>query len=290
MNNRKGGLKRGLEHLLGDLGNEVLQNNQPVEALRQISIDNIQPGRYQPRKKFDEDALQELSLSIKEHGVLQPLVIRPLKEGQNYEIIAGERRFRASQMAGLTSVPCVVKNYDDKEALAVALIENLQRSDLNVLEVAQGLQELVEQFSLTHERVAQLVGRSRASVTNTLRLLELSPIVKNALLDNQIEMGHARAMLTLTFAEQEDLLKTILERQLTVRQTEAKVKQSREALKGEIIETGDENFAEICEKLAKNFHCGVSINHKKKGNGKIILKYKNRQELEKILQKWGVKL
>lgn len=176
--NKKKGLGRPFNTLISDIGQEVLE--QPhVEVLKQIDVARIRAGVYQPRRRFDEEALNELALSIAEHGILQPLVVRPIGDDR-YEIIAGERRFRAGQQAGLSKVPCVVRHYDDRQALAVALIENLQRSDLNALEVAQGLQRLVSDFSLTHENIAQLVGRSRSAVSNTLRLLELSEPVKKS--------------------------------------------------------------------------------------------------------------
>ena len=196
---KRGGLGRGFESLLGEAARDVIAQPE-FEALKQIDAAKIRPGIYQPRKVFHDDTLQELAQSIAEHGILQPLVVRPV--ASQYEIIAGERRFRASQIAGLTKIPCVVKNYSDQQALAVALIENLQRSDLNILEVASALQQLVQDFNLTHEKAAQLVGRSRSSVTNILRLLELSQPVKDALYSGEIEMGHARAMLTLSESQQ----------------------------------------------------------------------------------------
>ena len=223
---KKRALGRPIEALISDIGQEVLEQPQ-VEVLKQIDVARIRAGIYQPRRHFDEEALNELAQSIAEHGILQPLVVRPI-EGDHYEIIAGERRFRAGQQAGLSKVPCVVRPYNDRQALAIALIENLQRSDLNVLEVAHGLQRLAEDFSLTHESIAQLVGRSRSAVSNTLRLLDLSEPVKKALGEDRIEMGHARALLTLTDAEQHALLEEILARHLTVRQTEARVRAVRE--------------------------------------------------------------
>ncbi len=283
---RKGGLSKGLGDILNNHGREVLEKPE-LEMLKEIDVSRIQPGRYQPRRSFDEQALNELAQSIAEHGVLQPLVVRPIGR-EKYEIIAGERRFRASQQSGLKHVPCVVKNYDDRQALAVALIENLQRSDLNVLEVAEGLQQLVEQFELTHERVAQLVGRSRSSISNTLRLLELTDPVKKSLRDSQIEMGHARALLSLTPAQQKTLLEDVVQKKMTVRQTEAKV---RQLLSGEelapIKRIKDHKIEELEEKISNHLGFGVSISHKKKGNGKIVLKYKNLDELESIFEKWG---
>ena len=209
---KRGGLGRGFESLLGEAARDVIAQPE-FEALKQIDAAKIRAGVYQPRKVFHDAALQELAQSIAEHGILQPLVVRPISDGQ-YEIIAG-----------LIKIPCVVKNYTDQQALAVALIENLQRSDLNILEVATALQQLVQDFKLTHEKAAELVGRSRSAVTNILRLLELSEPVKEALYNNDIEMGHARAMLTLAAPQQKLLLAETLERGYSVRQIEARVRQ-----------------------------------------------------------------
>ncbi len=284
---KKGGLGRSLDALIGDVGQGVLDQPE-FETLKQIDVAKIQPGRYQPRKNFHDEGLKELALSIAEHGILQPLVVRPIA-GERYEIIAGERRFRAGQQAGLSQVPCVVKNYDDKQALAVALIENLQRSDLNALEVAEGLSRLVDEFELTHERAAQLVGRSRSSVTNTLRLLELSEPVKEALGDGLIEMGHARALLALTPYDQELMLKEVLKKYYTVRQTEVKVKQwlNPSAVEKEGIGESDQQWKDIERALAKQIGASVSIIHKKKGHGKIVFKYHDIKHLEAILTKIG---
>lgn len=290
MANRKNrGLNRGLEHLLGDFGQDVLEQPE-LETLRQIDVGSIQPGGYQPRKSFDEGALRELARSIAEHGILQPLVVRPV-ERDRYEIIAGERRFRAGQQAGLKQMPCVVRKYTDKQALAVALIENLQRTDLNVLEVAYGLQQLVEDFTLTHERVAQLVGRSRSSVSNTLRLLELSEPVKKALAAGEIEMGHARALLSLPAPEQQKLLEEMTRVGLTVRQTEMKVRNlHRQKAEKTAAAMKNTEISALEDKLSTFMGHRVAINHKKKGGGKLVLKYRNVQELDAILEKWGYRI
>ncbi|UJF23975.1 ParB/RepB/Spo0J family partition protein [Suttonella sp. R2A3] len=283
----KRGLGKSLDALIGDLGQSVLDQPE-YEVLKHIEVGRIEPGKYQPRKRFDDEALSELAHSIAEHGILQPLVVRPIGSDR-YEIIAGERRFRAGQQAGLTNMPCVIKNYSDKEALAVALIENLQRNDLNAMEVAQGLQRLVEDFSLTHDRVAQLVGRSRSSISNTLRLLELGEVAKQALTDGEIEMGHARAMLPLGDKQQQALLGEIKQKHLTVRQTEARV---RTLLQPEVPAekpTSDTNIEDLQTRLSDFLQTNVSINHKKKGNGKVVLKYRDLDELDQLLNKWGFK-
>lgn len=289
VNRKNRGLNRGLEQLLGEFGQDVLEQPE-LDTLRQIEIGSIQPGRYQPRKSFDEAALRELARSIAEHGILQPLVVRPTTTDR-YEIIAGERRFRAGQQAGLKQIPCIVRKYTDKEALAVALIENLQRSDLNALEVAQGLQQLVEDFTLTHERVAQLVGRSRSSVSNILRLLELSEPVKQALADGDIEMGHARALLSLPASEQQALLEEMKRGGLTVRQTEMKVRSlNRQEAEKTAATMKNTEISVLEDKLSTFMGYRVAINQKKKGGGKLVLKYRNVKELNAIVEKWGYKI
>ena len=283
---KKRALGRPIEALISDIGQEVLEQPQ-VEVLKQIDVARIRAGIYQPRRHFDEEALNELAQSIAEHGILQPLVVRPI-EGDHYEIIAGERRFRAGQQAGLSRVPCVVRPYNDRQALAIALIENLQRSDLNVLEVAHGLQRLAEDFSLTHENIAQLVGRSRSAVSNTLRLLDLSEPVKKALGEDRIEMGHARALLTLTDAEQHALLEEILARHLTVRQTEARVRAVREGQPEKPPATQQADIAALEERLSAHMAAQVSVQHRRNGAGRVVLNYRNLDELDAILAKWGL--
>lgn len=283
---KKRALGRPIEALISDIGQEVLEQPQ-VEVLKQIDVTRIRAGIYQPRRHFDEEALNELAQSIAEHGILQPLVVRPI-EGDHYEIIAGERRFRAGQQAGLSKVPCVVRPYNDRQALAIALIENLQRSDLNVLEVAHGLQRLAEDFSLTHENIAQLVGRSRSAVSNTLRLLDLSEPVKKALGEDRIEMGHARALLTLTDAEQHALLEEILTRHLTVRQTEARVRAVREGQPEKPPATQQADIAALEERLSAHMAAQVSVQHRRNGAGRVVLNYRNLDELDAILAKWGL--
>ena len=283
---KKRALGRPIEALISDIGQEVLEQPQ-VEVLKQIDVARIRAGVYQPRRHFDEEALNELAQSIAEHGILQPLVVRPI-EGDHYEIIAGERRFRAGQQAGLSKVPCVVRPYNDRQALAIALIENLQRSDLNVLEVAHGLQRLAEDFSLTHENIAQLVGRSRSAVSNTLRLLDLSEPVKKALGEDRIEMGHARALLTLTDAEQHALLEEILARHLTVRQTEARVRAVREGQPEKPPATQQADIAALEERLSAHMAAQVSVQHRRNGAGRVVLNYRNLDELDAILAKWGL--
>ncbi|PAT36478.1 ParB/RepB/Spo0J family partition protein [Vandammella animalimorsus] len=225
------GLGRGLGALLGpqvsDVGADESAFAQAHGAPRELDIDALVPGQYQPRTHMDEGALYELAESIKKQGVMQPLLVRKLQQGEHagrYEIIAGERRYRASQLAGLTSVPVLVREVDDRSAAAMALIENMQREDLNPLEEARGLQRLVQEFGLTHEQAAQAVGRSRSAASNLLRLLNLAEPVQTLLMAGDIEMGHARALLALGKAEQITAGHEIVARKLSVRETEALVK------------------------------------------------------------------
>lgn len=281
-NIKKRGLGKGLDALIGEIGQQALE---PIAGalLQQIPKDQIQAGKYQPRKYFDSENLNDLTQSIKEHGILQPIVVRPIDNG--FEIIAGERRFRAGQQAGIDNFPCVVKNYNDSEALAVALIENLQRSDLNILEVAEGLQKLVQNFSLTHEKAAQLIGKSRSAVSNILRLLDLSLPVRNALLNKDIEMGHARAMLSLELDDQQKLLNQIISKNLTVRQTELKVRLIKSGAPKAIEQENSSDIKYLEGKIASYFGVKSRINQQKKGSGKIVLNYRNFEEFQAILEK-----
>lgn len=218
---KKRGLGRGLEALLGGSNpmDEVTTANSQTLALTQL-----QPGRYQPRQVFSEEAITELAESIRAQGLIQPIAVRPLKGSGMYEIIAGERRYRASKLAGLKEIPVYVHDVDDKAALAMALVENLQREDLNALEEARGVERLIEEFKLTHEQASEVLGRSRSAITNLLRLLQCTPLVQKALIQGAIEAGHARAMLSLPESAQRALLKTIELEALSVREVEQRVK------------------------------------------------------------------
>lgn len=285
---KRAGLGRGFDSLLGDLGRNVLEQPEG-EILRKIDIQQIRPGKYQPRKRFNDIDLAELAQSIAEHGILQPLVVRPVGH-EIYEIIAGERRFRAGQSIGLTQLPCVVKHYTDQQALAIALIENLQRSDLNALEIATALQQLIKDFRLTHEKAAQLVGRSRSSVTNILRLLDLNESVQDALRNGEIEMGHARAMHSLSDSQQQMVLAETIKHQYSVRQIENRVRQlHKNQISPIITATVSENvdIQALETRLSDFFGHQVIIKHGGRGQGKVVLKYGNLDELDDILSKWG---
>lgn len=218
--NKKRGLGRGLEALLGE-ANPIPES---VAGTQTLPLSQLRPGRYQPRQSFTDEAISELAESIKAQGLIQPIAVRPLPGGKTFEIIAGERRFRASKKAGLTEIPVVVHDVDDKAALAMALVENLQREDLNALEEAKGIERLITEFQLTHEQASEVLGRSRSAITNLLRLLQCSPIMQRALTDGLIEAGHARAMLSLPESAQRALIRTIELESLSVREVEQRVK------------------------------------------------------------------
>jgi len=259
----------------------VASNNN---ELRKLPIELLQRGRYQPRKEFASDRLQELADSIRTQGIIQPIVVRPIAENR-YEIIAGERRWRAAQLAGLTEVPVIIKKIPDEAALAVALIENIQREDLNPLEEAVALQRLLDEFGMTHEKIAQAVGKSRATVTNLLRLLSLQPEVKTLVEQGKLEMGHARALLALTGVTQTQLAKKVVAASLSVRETERLVKQAQMPKVNNVIKKADPNITHLQQKLSDQLGALVVFQHGAKGKGKMVVHYNNLDELEGILAK-----
>jgi len=275
------GLGRGLDALLGD-------DSAPAradETLRNVGVDELQPGKYQPRSHMDQEPLAELAASIKAQGVMQPILVRPIKAGR-YEIIAGERRWRAARMAGLTTVPALVKDIPDQQALAAALIENIQREDLNPLEEATGIQRLVQEFGLTHQAVAETLGRSRAAVTNLLRLLELAPPVREMLADGRLDMGHARALLALPLARQIELAREAAHKSLTVREVEARV---AEALKSPQPRKprADRDVARLEEEWSDRLGTTVQIKSRGKRGGKLVVAYRTLDELDQFLARLG---
>jgi ParB family chromosome partitioning protein len=241
--NKKRGLGRGLEALLGGV-NPIVESAAGTQTL---PLSQLQPGRYQPRQLFSDEAISELTESIKAQGLIQPIAVRPLPGGQTFEIIAGERRFRASKKAGLTEIPVVVHDVDDKAALAMALVENLQREDLNALEEAKGIERLITEFQLTHEQASDVLGRSRSAITNLLRLLQCSTTIQRALNDGMIEAGHARAMLSLPESAQRALIKTIEIESLSVREVEQRVKLLGFQAPGSVGFVGDRKAANRLE-------------------------------------------
>jgi ParB family chromosome partitioning protein len=275
------GLGRGLDALLGD--NDDAPPARGDDGLRTLGIDQLQPGKYQPRSHMEQGALAELAESIKTQGVMQPVLVRPLRAG-GYEIIAGERRWRAARLAGLTTVPALVKDIPDQQALAAALIENIQREDLNPLEEATGIQRLSEEFGLTHQTIAETLGRSRTSVTNLLRLLDLAPPVRELLAEGRIDMGHARALLTLPVARQIELAREAAHKQLTVREVEQRV---AGALKGTQPRRArvDRDVARLEEEWSDRLGTSVQIKPRGKRGGKLVLAYRTLEELDQILAK-----
>jgi ParB family chromosome partitioning protein len=283
---RKRGLGRGLDALLGG----STDAHEPIEApastnLGEILIDEIHPGQYQPRRNIRDEGIAELAASIRSQGVMQPIVLRHRAIG-GYEIIAGERRWRAAQLAGLDRIPAVVKDVSDERAVAMALIENIQREDLNPLEEALALQRLSEEFHLTQQQAADAVGKSRVAVTNLLRLLNLAPPVREMLAAGELEMGHARALLSLSALEQEQAARQVVARGLSVRQTEALVRQrSRPATLTPIAATRrkDPDTERLEVQLSERIGAPVSINFDGKSNGTLVIRYSTLEELEGIL-------
>jgi ParB family chromosome partitioning protein len=285
---KRKGLGRGLDALLGGEAALAPVTGQPGAdgELRQIPLDQMQRGKFQPRRDMREEALKELADSIRQQGVVQPIVVRPGPAGgARFEIIAGERRWRAAQMAGLETVPAVVRDVPDRTAIAMALIENIQRADLNPLEEAEAMQRLIAEFSVTHQEAAEAVGRSRAAVTNLLRLLELTREVQDLVRKGDLEMGHARALLALKGPAQTAAGRQVVERHLTVRDTERLV---RNKLK-EAGETrapqgrkADPDVSRLERSLSEKLGAKVAIEGKGKG-GKLVIHYSSLDELDGIL-------
>lgn len=284
---KKRGLgERGLGALLA--GSKVNLDQELKDhdgELREVPIDLIQRGRYQPRRDMDPAALQELADSIRQQGVMQPVVVRPIAEGR-YELIAGERRWRATQMAGLDSIPAIIRDVPDEAAIAMALIENIQRENLNPIEEAFALQRLQDEFGLTQAQVAEAVGKSRTTITNLLRLIGLSEDVRIMLEHGDLEMGHGRAMLTLAPELQMQVAKQVVAKSLSVRQTEALVRRvqqetpdSKSRKKGVV----DPNIRALQEDLAERLGARVLIDHGQRGKGKLVIEYSSLDELDGIL-------
>ena len=302
----KGGLGRGLNALLGgdsDFAPQDSNGNTEAprdETIRELPLSRLQAGRYQPRTRMDETALQELADSIREHGLLQPIVVRPL-EGDRYEIIAGERRFRAAALAQLRSVPVIVKEVSDENALAIALIENIQREDLNPLEEAGAIRRLLEEFNYTHEQAAQAIGRSRSATSNLLRLLNLADPVQTMLLAGDIEMGHARSLLSLDRAQQILLAHQVVQRRLSVRETEKLVNNAISAADREngfgaktpvtLVSSRrpagmpDRDVARLRERIADQLGTEVEIVSKPSGKGKLVIYFSSNDSFNGLLDR-----
>ena len=283
---RPKGLGRGLDALLAG-GDEPTIS---TDALRMIGVDRVRPGKYQPRTRMDEASLDELADSIREQGVMQPILVRPI-DGSRFEIIAGERRWRAASKAGLAEIPALVRSVPDNAALALALVENIQREDLNPLEEAQGLSRLIEEFGLTHESAAKAVGRSRSAVTNLLRLMALPKPVQEYLLAGKLEMGHARALLALPSAQQTSVATRVVDRQLSVRETEHLVhgllnpakRAARRSRPGY-----DADTARLENDIAEKLGAVVHIEPGRKGAGRIVIRYSTLEQLDGIVAHLGI--
>ena len=282
---RKKGLGKGLEALLGPVSAAQVMRGAGANSLRVLPIDLLQRGPWQPRTDFDQAALRELADSIKAQGVLQPIMARPLGAGDKFEIIAGERRWRAAQLAGLHEIPAVVRELDDQAAMCVALIENMQREDLNPLEQARGLARLLDEFGMTHEAIAEAVGRSRPAVTNLLRLLQLDEETQGLLATGKLEMGHARPLLTLAADQQREAARLIVKSGLSARAAEALAK--RMAKTGAKGKSGggavDPNIQSLATELSERLGAAVSIRHQKSGKGALRIAYSSLAQLDGIL-------
>jgi ParB family chromosome partitioning protein len=305
---QKKGLGRGLDALLGnmepavvapapgaDVGSSQSTNagdkNAVPGGLRNISLDLLQPGVYQPRRDMHRETLEDLANSIREQGVVSPISVRPVSDasGTQYEIIAGERRWRAAQMAGLDAIPAIVRNVDDEGAAAIALIENLQREDLNPLEEAEGLKRLIEEFDLTHQEAATAVGKSRAAVSNLLRLLDLASEVLQMLAAGELDMGHARAILAISgSSSQVAAAKQVVYGGLSVRETEALVKRLLNSGAGNPSKGNasmDPDIRRLQDDLGLKLAAKVAIQHTAKGKGKLVISYNSVDELDGILSR-----
>ncbi|MGL5974271.1 ParB/RepB/Spo0J family partition protein [Aeromonas sobria] len=299
MTPKKRGLGKGLDALLSTSTaarqKQVMSDQRTEQAmaptnqgeLRKLPVEWLQSGKYQPRKDMSQEALEELANSIRTQGVIQPIVVRPLGE-QSFEIIAGERRWRASQLARLDLVPCIVKDVPDEAAVVIALIENIQREDLNAIEEAVALQRLLTEFELTHQQVAEAVGKSRTTVTNLLRLNQLNDDVKRLVEHGDLDMGHARALLTLSGQAQSDLAKLVAQKGLTVRDTEKLVKKALEPAKAKLEPVTDPQIGYLERQLAEKIGYQVQLQPGKRDSGKLVISYENLSDLDCILGYFGM--
>ncbi len=282
---KKRGLGRGLNALLGDV-EPVISAGKKSQTGQLLPIEFLQRGKYQPRQDMDPDKLRELADSIVAQGIIQPIVVRQLAD-EKYEIIAGERRWRAAQLAQLKEVPVLIRELDDQAVMAITLIENIQREDLNPLEESEALRRLLDEFGLTHQQVATAIGKSRTTISNLLRLLDLDSEVKNLLAKGQIEMGHARAMLSLEPALQRDMAAKVVSQGLTVRQVEKLVKalQSNETAEKPAAPKKDPDIVRLEQKLMEKTGTKVIIKHAPRGHGELVFKYTTLEELDGIIEK-----
>ena len=283
---KKRGLGLGLTELLSDIDKASagagIDAKPNKSALKHLPVDMLKPGKYQPRREMNQEALAELADSIRTQGIIQPIVVRTVAAG-NYEIIAGERRWRAAQMAKLHEVPVVVRDISDEQAIAVSLIENIQREDLNAIDTAVSLQRLIDEFSMTHEHAASVVGKSRSTITNLLRLLELPEEIKKMVQVGDLEMGHARALLSLDVSKQGVAAKLIVTKGLSARAAEDLVRQLQTP-KTITNRSVDPNTVQLQKQLSDKLAAPVRIQHAKNGKGRITIQYSSLDELEGILK------
>ena len=294
---KKRGLGKSLDALLAHTGTEpepiASESGTEQEAatpadkgVTQMDVTQIQRGKYQPRRDMDPQALDELASSIRTQGIIQPLIVRPVGDGDRHEIIAGERRWRAAQLAGLNEVPVIVRDIPDETAIAFALIENIQREDLNPVEEAIALQRLIDEFGMTHQQAADAVGKSRTTITNLLRLLTLPDEVKNMMERGQLEMGHARTLITLPEPQQLEAANMVVAQDLSVRETETLVKQLQADQVPKLVpekKPVDPDIARMQDRLTNQLNLKVKIKCNEKGRGKLIISYRNLNELDDLL-------
>ena len=280
-------LGRNLSSMLSQTTLDQVQG-KPRDELRNLPLDVIRPGRYQPRSVFDEDKLAELADSIRSQGVVQPVVVRPMGDGE-YELIAGERRWRAAQIAEIDDIPAVVRDVPDEVSVAMALIENIQREDLNPLEEATALRRLIDDFQMTQQEAADAVGRSRPAVSNLLRLLDLMQEVKDMVDMRRIEMGHARALLSLEDRLQVQAAREVVRKQLSVRETENLVRRLQQSLKKKGSRRVDPDILRLQNRIGEALGARVKIQHQASGKGKLTINYTNADEFEGILERLDIK-
>ena len=288
------GLGRGLENLLGEsFEPSAAVAAAGIRAPSTLPLDKLQAGRDQPRTRMDESSLQELAASIRQHGMMQPIVVRPLA-ADRYEIIAGERRFRAARLAGLDEVPVILRDVSDQNALAMALIENIQREDLNPLEEAQAIRRLLDEFQYTHEQASEAIGRSRSATSNLLRLLNLAAPVQTMLLAGDLEMGHARALLALERAEQILAANQVVEKRLSVRETERLVVQQQAQQSqsgggsGTSRRTIDPDLQRLQEQIAQHLQAAVELQANARGKGRLVIRFDSAEQFEGLRAAMGL--
>jgi len=278
------GLGRGLDALLAGNHDDEIERGE----LQTLPIDELRPGKYQPRTRMDPGSLEELAASIKAQGVMQPILVRPLADN-GYEIIAGERRWRAAQIAALVEVPCLVREIADEAALAMSLIENIQREDLNPLEEAAGLQRLIDEFDMTHQQAADAIGRSRPATSNLLRLLALASPVQELLMAGDIDMGHARALLPLDGANQIQLANQIAARQLSVRDAERLAQQTLNPVASKTPSPPDRDLLRLEEELSDALGATIKIRANKKGAGDVVIRFGSLDQLDELIARFSAR-